>query len=313
MSCTPTIFIDGEAGTTGLKIREHLREMPGVSLRAIPQNDRKNPLAKKALLKEVDMVVLCLPDKAARKTVEICSTLPEGGPKIVDTSTVHRVSEGWVYGFPELNNEQEEAIKKAKWLSNPGCYPTGVIALLRPLIDAGIIQTSYPITINAISGYSGGGKSMIHFYEEDTAPPFEMYSLGLRHKHLPELQKYTMLKHPPIFIPSVGNFRQGMLISIPLHLNILEVKTSFKEIYNTLANHYVGRKYVKVVSPMNDKEILSGKISPELLNNTNNLELRVFNYEKYNHVVLIARLDNLGKGASGAAVQNIKLMLGLDD
>jgi N-acetyl-gamma-glutamyl-phosphate reductase len=253
---------------------------------------------------QVDLVILCLPDEAAREAAALADGLGPDAPKLLDASTAHRVDPRWTYGFPEMMPGQPGQIAGARKVSNPGCYPTGAIGLLRPLVEAGLIPPDHPIAINAVSGYSGGGRGLIEAHDRDGGPAFELYGLDLEHKHVPETQLYAGLSRRPIFVPSVGHFRQGMLVSVPLHLDALPGKPRGVDLHELLAAFYDGADYVRVVEP-------AGKLEPEALNDTNRLELSVYINEAHRQAVLVARLDNLGKGASGAAVQNLGLMLGL--
>lgn len=304
------VFIDGEAGTTGLLIRELLAPRADIQIVSIDPDKRKDATAKRDLMAGVDVVILCLPDDAAKETVALAGELGDRAPKILDASTAHRVAPGWVYGFAELAGGQADAIRAARRVSNPGCYATGAIALLRPLVDAGLVPADFPITINAVSGYSGGGKPMIAEYEARRAPDFELYALGLEHKHVAEIQAYSKLARRALFVPSVADFRQGMLVSVPLHLDALPGQPKGADLERALGERYGGGSGVRVVAAdALSKE--SGKLEPQSLNGTNGMELRVHANDARNHALLTAKLDNLGKGASRAAVQNLDLMLGL--
>jgi len=305
-----TVFIDGAAGTTGLEIRERLHGREEFDVVGLDDERRKDRAARAEALNTSDFSILCLPDEAARESVALIE--PGSRVRVIDASTAHRVAPGWTYGFPELTPDQADKIRTSRQVSNPGCYPTGAIALIRPLVDTGLMPTDYPVAINAVSGYSGGGKSMIAEFEGGTAPSFELYGLGFEHKHLPETELYSGLTRRPIFVPSVGDYRQGMLVSVPLHLDTLPGKPSGTDLHAALAKRYAGCGYVSVM-PLENDAMKSGRLEPEALNGTNMLELYVFASAKYGQAVLIARLDNLGKGASGAAVQNMRLMLGLAD
>ena len=257
---------------------------------------------------EVDLLVLCLPDAAARESVALAASLGTAAPRVLDASTAHRTDRAWTYGFAELEPEQPARIAASPRVSNPGCYATGAIALLRPLVDAGLLPPDHPLTINAVSGFSGGGRAMIEAHEGAGGPPFELYGLGLEHKHVPEIQRHGRLARRPVFVPSVAHMRQGMLVSVPLHLDTLPGRPRGADLADALAARYEGQTSVRVVLPPTD-----GRLRAEDLNGTDALELSVLINDAYGHALLVAKLDNLGKGASGAAVQNIRLMLGIDE
>jgi N-acetyl-gamma-glutamyl-phosphate reductase len=313
MSNTAKVFIDGEAGTTGLQIRERLAPRKDVEILSIDPARRKDAGARAELLNSADAVVLCLPDDAAREAVGL---IENDKVKVVDASTAHRVAQDWAYGFAEMDKSQRKAIADAKRVSNPGCYPTGFIGLVRPLVEAGLIPRDLPLTTNAVSGYSGGGKSMIAEFEDKAGPtyvetPFRLYALDLQHKHVPEMTKHTGIAHAPIFSPSVGRYYKGMLVEVPLHLHALPGKPSAGDIRAAWSNFYEGERFIEVASLEETKSIKT--LDPEGLNGTNIMRLYAFANDGAGHVRLVALLDNLGKGASGACVQNLNLMLGLDE
>ena len=304
----PTIFIDGEAGTTGLQIRERLVGRTDLNLVSIDPERRKEAAARAELLNAANLVILCLPDEAAKEAV---SLIENDTTRVIDASTAYRVDPAWTYGFAEMSKDQRAAIAASKRVSNPGCYPTGFIGLVRPLVEGGIVPAGWPVTVNAVSGYSGGGKAMIAEFEGEGGDPFRAYGLTLKHKHIPEMQAYTGLAHRPLFAPAVGRYAQGMLVEVPLQLGALPGKPSVADVHAALGQAYAGERFVTVV-PLLESQAVTG-LEPEALNGTNQMRLFVFGDPAGDQARLVAQLDNLGKGASGAAVQNLNLMLGLDE
>ena len=300
-----SVFIDGEAGTTGLELRQRLAALP-IDVRGINPDLRKDPAARRAIMAAVDVAILCLPDDAAREAVALAETLGSDAPRILDASTAHRIDPHWAYGFPELNIGQADRVAYAARVSNPGCYAQGAIALLRPLVDAGLLAADTPLTINAVSGYSGGGRSMIEAHERDGGPAFELYALGLEHKHIAEITLHGGLSRRPVFVPSVGHFERGMLVSIPLHAD--QLRGAGADLHAALSAHYRDATHVRAMAAPAE-----GRLEPTPAFGPDVMEVFVCENARHGQVVLVARLDNLGKGAAGAAVQNLLLMLGLPD
>lgn len=304
------VFIDGSEGTTGLQIAERLQNHPAVSLLSIDSALRKDADARKAMMEKADITILCLPDEAAKESAALAESTDT---RLIDASTAHRTDPAWVYGLPELDGAQRAKIADASRVSNPGCYPTGFTCLVHPLIEAGMIDREYPLTINAVSGYSGGGKKLIDTYAQDfdSIHATRFYGLTLLHKHVAEMTRINGLKNAPLFAPSVGNFYRGMLVFVPLMPRLFAKKAGVHDVWQTLSDYYASETFVKVM-PLGGADYLSGGfIDPLGCNGTNRIELFVFGHDE--QILLGARLDNLGKGASGACVQNMNIMLGLDE
>jgi len=303
----PLVFIDGDQGTTGLQIHERLHGRPDLQLLTLPDAERKDPQRRVQAINACDVAILCLPDEPARQAA---ASVVNPAVRVIDASSAHRTTPGWVYGFPEMSAGQAERIAHAKRVSNPGCYPTGAIALLRPLIQAGLVPSDYPAVVHAVSGYSGGGRASVDAYEGAggvQGPAFQLYGLGLAHKHTPEIEAHAGLTQRPVFVPAYGAFRQGIVLTIPLQLRLLPSGVTSQQLHDCLQQHYAGTTHVQVVG----RQEAAGQLhlDPQALNGTNDLRLAVYGNEQHGQVLLTAVFDNLGKGASGAAVQNLDLML----
>ncbi len=306
---TPLVFIDGDQGTTGLQVRQWLAGRTDLRLLQLPPEHRKSAAHRAEALNDCDVALLCLPDDAAREAVAMVRR-PE--VRVIDASSAHRSAPGWVYGLPELESAQPERIARAGRVSNPGCYPTGAVALLKPLVDAGLVPADYPLVIHAVSGYSGRGRPGLDEHEgagASAALPFQVYGLGLQHKHVPEIQRYAGLSQAPVFVPAYGHYRQGIVLSIALHLRCLPTGVTAKRLHAALAARYAGQALIELQALVEDAD--AQRLDPRALNGSNRLRLAVFQQERTGQVLLTAVFDNLGKGAAGAAVQNLDLMLGL--
>ena len=306
----PKVFIDGHTGTTGLRIHQWMAAREDVELLTLPQELRRNPEERRGQILESDVAILCLPDEAA---VEVAEWVQVSDTRLIDASTAHRVAAGWVYGLPELESGQRSAIGQAKYVSNPGCYPTGFILLARPLIDAGLLAPDAPVSINALSGYSGGGNTLIEKWENLDSGlsglPYEApYALYQRHKHVPEMMRYGGISAEPQFVPAVGPFRCGMRVQVPIHASLLAPGTTGETVWETLYERYLGEPFVQVAPRPEPGTLDERSFDPEACNDSNRIQLHVAAHPS-GHMLLIALLDNLGKGACGAAIQNLNLML----
>jgi len=306
---TPLVFIDGDQGTTGLQVQQWLAGRNDLRLLQLPSEHRKSAAHRADALNDCDVALLCLPDDAAREAVAL---VRRPGVRVIDASSAHRTSPGWVYGMPELEATNAERIATAKRVSNPGCYPTGVLTLLKPLLDEGLVPADYPLVIHAVSGYSGRGRAGLDDHEgagAANALPFQIYGLGLNHKHVPEIQHHAGLTHAPVFVPAYGHYRQGIVLTIALHLRLLPSGVTAARLHAALQARYAGQVFIEVQPLVEDVD--ARRLDPQALNGSNQLRLAVFAQERTGQVLLTAVFDNLGKGAAGAAVQNLALMLGL--
>ena len=305
---TPLVFIDGDQGTTGLQVRQWLAGRNDLRLLQLPSEHRKSAAHRADALNDCDVALLCLPDDAAREAVAL---VRRPGVRVIDASSAHRTSPGWVYGMPELEAAHADRIATAERVSNPGCYPTGALALLKPLIDEGLVPADYPLVIHAVSGYSGRGRAGLDDHEgagAANALPFQIYGLGLNHKHVPEIQQHAGLAHAPVFVPAYGHYRQGIVLTMALHLRLLPAGVTAARLHAALQARYAGQAFIEVQPLAEDVD--ARRLDPQALNGSNQLRLAVFAQERTGQVLLAAVFDNLGKGAAGAAVQNLALMLG---
>jgi N-acetyl-gamma-glutamyl-phosphate reductase len=306
---TPLVFIDGDQGTTGLQVRQWLAGRTDLRLLQLPAEHRKSAAHRAEALNDCDLALLCLPDDAAREAVAL---VRRPGVRVIDASSAHRTAPGWVYGLPELEAAQPERIANAGRVSNPGCYPTGALALLKPLVDDGLVPADYPLVIHAVSGYSGRGRAGLEDHEgagAAAAVPFQAYGLGLNHKHVPEIQQHAGLAHAPVFVPAYGHYRQGIVLTVALHQRLLPAGVTAARLHAALQARYAGQAFIELQPLAEDAD--AQRLDPRALNGSNRLRLAVFGQERTGQVLLTAVFDNLGKGAAGAAVQNLDLMLGL--